>query len=64
MPKLSNFLNNSQFHSFLLSALVLINIIVCPTLFGATFLELLKQAQKGDHESIFKLIQIDKSLIG
>lgn len=48
----------------LLSAFVLKNIIVCPALFGDTFSELLKKAKKGDHESIFKLIQIDKAFIG
>ena len=48
----------------LLSAYVLKNIIVCPALFGVTLSELLKQAKKGHHESIFKLIQIDKSFIG
>jgi hypothetical protein len=48
----------------LLSAYVLKNIIVCPALFGVNFSELLQKAKKGDHESIFKLIQIDKSFIG
>jgi len=48
----------------LLSAYVLHQIFVCPALFGVTFSELLKKAKKGDHDSIFKLIQIDKSLIG
>jgi hypothetical protein len=39
----------------LLSAYVLKNIIVCPALFGVTFSELLKQAKKGHHDSIFNL---------
>lgn len=48
----------------LLSAYVVHQIFVCPALFGVSFSELLEKAKKGDHDSIFKLIQIDKSLIG
>lgn len=48
----------------LLTAFVLHQIIVCPALFGVNFFDLLQKAKKGDHESIFKLIQVDKALIG
>ncbi len=47
-----------------LSAYVLHQIIVCPALFGVTLGEILQKAKKGDHESIVRLIQIDKSFIG
>lgn len=49
---------------FILSTYAALNFSLCAAIFGENPLELFKKAKKGDRESILKVIQLDKSLIG
>ncbi|MGP0628668.1 hypothetical protein ACTRW9_03080 [Nitrospina sp. 32_T5] len=49
---------------FILSTYAALNFSLCAAIFGENPLELFIKAKKGDRESILKVIQLDKSLIG